>query len=93
MLRARKGDWEHAGQDINWCLEREPTSGETLYAAACVAALAARQSPSPQAIGQAVALLRQALDAGIPASRAVVDPDLNGIRCDPRVETLLARTK
>ena len=47
VLLARKSDWEHAGQDINWCLEREPTSGETLYAAACVAAIAAEASPSP----------------------------------------------
>jgi serine/threonine protein kinase/tetratricopeptide (TPR) repeat protein len=91
VLLARKGDWEHAGQDINWCLERAPTSGETLYAAACVAALAARQSPSPRAVGQAVELLRRALDAGVPASRAAIDPDLVTIRRDPRIEPLLAR--
>jgi serine/threonine protein kinase/tetratricopeptide (TPR) repeat protein len=91
VLLARKGDWEHAAQDINWCLEREPTSGESLYAAACVAALAARPSRSPQAIGQAVELLRRALDAGVPAARAAVDPDLDAIRRDPRIEMLLAR--
>jgi serine/threonine protein kinase/Tfp pilus assembly protein PilF len=90
VLLARRGDWEHAGQDINWCLEREPTSGETLYAAACVAALAAEQSPSPRAVRQAVELLRRALDAGVPASRAIVDPDLRAIRSDPRIVTLLA---
>jgi hypothetical protein len=90
VLLARKGDWEHAGQDINWCLEREPTSAETLYAAACVAALAAHQSPSPRAVAQAVELLRRALDAGVPAARAVVDPDLIDIRRDPRIAMLLA---
>jgi serine/threonine protein kinase/Tfp pilus assembly protein PilF len=93
VLLARKGDWPRAGQDINWCLEREPTSGEALYAAACVAALAARQSPSPGAVGQAVELLRRALGAGVPPARAIVDPDLDAIRRDPRVETLLARAK
>jgi serine/threonine protein kinase/Tfp pilus assembly protein PilF len=93
VLLARQGAWEHAGQDINWCLEREPASGETLYAAACVAALAARQSPGKQAVGQAVELLRRALDAGVPAARASVDPDLGAIRHDPRIEALLTRPK
>src|SRR5262249_22085163 len=73
VLLARKGDWQHAAVDINACLERAPTSGETLYAAACVAALAARQAPSPRALAQAVELLRRALDAGVPAERAAVD--------------------
>ena len=67
VLLARKCDWEHAGQDINWCLEREPTSADTLYAAACVAAIAAEASPSPRAVGQALELLRRALEYGVPA--------------------------
>jgi tetratricopeptide (TPR) repeat protein len=90
VLLARRSDWEHAGQDINWCLDREPTSGETLYAAACVSALAARAMPSPRAVAQAVELLNRALDAGVPGSRAAADPDLSSLRHDPRFVTLLA---
>ncbi|MEJ7637600.1 MAG: hypothetical protein WKF75_06305 [Singulisphaera sp.] len=30
VIQARRGDWERASLDINWCLEREPTSGETV---------------------------------------------------------------
>ena len=46
VLLSRQGDWDRATRDINWCLDREPRSGETLYAAACVAARAAEASPS-----------------------------------------------
>jgi serine/threonine protein kinase/tetratricopeptide (TPR) repeat protein len=92
VLLARKSDWEQAGQDINWCLEREPTSGDTLYAAACVAAIAADASPSPRAVGQALDLLRRALECGVPPARAAADSDLAAIQRDPRFETLLARS-
>jgi tetratricopeptide (TPR) repeat protein len=91
VLLARKGDWEHAAQDINWCLDREPTSSETLYAAACVTALAARASPSPRALDQAFDLLYRALDRGIEPARAVVDPDLAALRSDPRFQELRDR--
>jgi tetratricopeptide (TPR) repeat protein len=91
VLLARKGDWEHATQDINWCLGREPTSGDTLYAAACVAALAAQASPSPHAVDQAFDLLRRARDRGVEAACAADDPDMVAIRRDPRFRTLLAR--
>ncbi len=91
VLLARKGDWEHAGQDINWCLEREPTSGDTFYAAACVAAIAAEESPSPRALSQAFTLLRRALEYGVPSARAAADPDLAAIRRDPRFGSLMTR--
>ena len=45
VVLARQGAWDRATRDINWCLDREPESGPTLYAAACVAALAAAASP------------------------------------------------
>jgi serine/threonine protein kinase/tetratricopeptide (TPR) repeat protein len=91
VLLARKRDWEHAGQDINWCLDREPTSGDTLYAAACVAAIAAEASPGPRAVGQALELLRRALEYGVPPARASADPDLTAIRRDPRFMALMSR--
>ena len=91
VLLARKHEWDRAGQDINWCLEREPTSGDTLSAAACVAAIAAEESPSPRAFSQALTLLRRALESGVPSSRAAADPDLAAIRRDPRFSTLMER--
>jgi serine/threonine protein kinase/tetratricopeptide (TPR) repeat protein len=92
VLLARKRDWEHATQDINWCLEREPASGETLYAAACIAALAAGVSPRPQVVNQALDLLRRALDHEPLAARAAADADLAAIRPDPRFRMLLERS-
>jgi serine/threonine protein kinase/tetratricopeptide (TPR) repeat protein len=92
VLLARKSDWERAGQDINLCLEREPSSGETLYAAACVAAIAARSAPSPRAVSQALDLLQRALIRGVPPTRAAADPDLTAIRRDPRFRTIVARS-
>ena len=92
VLLARKGDWEHAAQDINWCLDREPTSGETLYNAACVAALAARATPSLRARDQALDLLRRAFDRGAEASRAIADPDLASLRRDPRFLAIVTKS-
>ena len=44
---ARSSAWEQSSRDLHWCLEREPGSGETLYAAACVSSLAASSPPTP----------------------------------------------
>ncbi len=83
VVAARRGDWERAGRDINWCLDREPRSGETLYAAACVAARAAGVSADSKAADQAFDLLQRAVTLG--AGRgAGDDPDLAAIRDDPR---------
>jgi eukaryotic-like serine/threonine-protein kinase len=92
VLLARKGDWDHAAQDINWCLDREPTSADTLYAAACVAAIAAkaRTTSGPRALDQALDLLRRARERGIEADRARDDPDLDAVRRDPRFRSIVA---
>ncbi len=91
VVLARQGAWERATRDINWCLDREPGSGETLYAAACVAARAAEASPTPDAVDQAFDLLQRAISLGS-GQRASEDPDLTGLRRDPRFRRLITTT-
>ena len=83
VLLSRRGDWDRATRDINSCLDREPQSGETLYAAACVAARAAEAAPSPRALNQAFELLERAWSLGS-GRNAQEDPDLAALRRDPR---------
>jgi hypothetical protein len=83
VLLARQGAWDQATRDINGCLDRQPRSGETLYAAACVAARAAEAAPSPRALNQAFDLLERAWSLGS-GRRAHEDPDLAVLRRDPR---------
>jgi serine/threonine protein kinase/tetratricopeptide (TPR) repeat protein len=80
IVLARLGKFHRAEQDINWCLEREPRSGVTLYAAACVAARMAVESPTSAARTQALEFLRRAFAEGYGRDRAATDPDLEGIR-------------
>jgi Tfp pilus assembly protein PilF len=89
VVLARLGDFERAEQDANWCLEREPHAGVTLYAAACVAARAAGRYPQSGAARQALDLLRQALAEGYGRERAAADPDLASIRERPGFAELL----
>jgi tetratricopeptide (TPR) repeat protein len=83
VVLARRGEWDPATRDINWCLEREPRSGENLYAAACVAARAAEATPSPKAVSQAFDLLERAWSLGS-GRKADGDPDLAVLRRDRR---------
>src|SRR5207245_2128334 len=59
VLLARLGKIAQASQDMEWCLQREPNVGATLYAAACMCALAAEKIP--QAKEQAFDFLKRAL--------------------------------
>lgn len=91
VVLARRGEIQAASQEINWCLEHEPRSGATLYAAACVAALAAQGSSgdrAAQAADQALRLLREALALGYGLSQLEEDRDLDGIRQDRRFQAL-----
>jgi tetratricopeptide (TPR) repeat protein len=92
IVLARRGDWMQAGQEINRCLEREPRHPATLYAAACVAAVAARGTSDRQAAEQALDLLALARDHGHELQKAADDPDLASLRDMPRFNRLLARS-
>ena len=91
VVLARQREWERATRDINWCLDREPGSGDTQYAAACVAARAAEASPTPGAVDRAFDLLQRALSLGS-GHRAAEDPDLTALRRDPRFKRLITTT-
>jgi tetratricopeptide (TPR) repeat protein len=84
---ARCGRFAEAFQAINWCLEREPQVGATLYAAACVAARAAEKlrgsATGSSADQRAIALLKQALAQGYGRETAAGDPDLAALRDHP----------
>ena len=84
IVCARRGEFARAEADIHWCLDREPRAGVTLYAAACVASLAAARLPSSAAADQAVEFLQLAFAEGYGQDRAATDPDLAGIRRHPR---------
>lgn len=93
ILFARLGQLEQASQDINWCLERERSNGATLYAGACVAALAAQRIPDSRAAGrvaeQALELLEKAFAHGYGREKAASDPDLKAIQAHPTFQRLL----
>jgi tetratricopeptide (TPR) repeat protein len=91
ILYARRHDFEHAGPDINWCLERDPRGGPTLYAAACVVSRTVEAHADPQAVDQALDLLEKALAQGYGADKVAADPDLAALRKQPGCQTLLDR--
>jgi Flp pilus assembly protein TadD len=91
IVFARLGRWSEATTDINWCLEREPRRGMTLYAAACVSALAAAKHPG--LADQALVLLEKAFAEGYGCETAETDPDLAALRPDPRFDALMARNR
>ena len=68
-------------------LEQEPQAGITLYAAACVLALAAELSKGPgvakQLEDQALSLLQKTLAQGYGHDSAATDPDLRALRHRP----------
>jgi serine/threonine protein kinase/Tfp pilus assembly protein PilF len=78
VLLARTGQCRKAGEEVQKCLAREPNSGATRYAAACVAALTAKDDPSEA--DRAVELLRQAFELGYGRDKAARDGDLDNIR-------------
>ena len=91
ILLARRGDWRRATQEINQCLARQPRSASTLDSAACVVARASDARGKAELAGQALDLLERAPAEGADPAKAVVDPDLAGIRRLPRSHRLIGR--
>jgi serine/threonine protein kinase/Flp pilus assembly protein TadD len=87
VLLARIGEFDRADQDINWCLDKEPTSAATLYAAACVLARALERSSDQETkqslASQALGFLNKALARGYGRDHARTDPDLAALRQHP----------
>jgi tetratricopeptide (TPR) repeat protein len=81
VLHARMGHFREAAADIEKCLSKEPNSGATRYAAACVAALMANKDS--READRAVELLRQAFGMGYGRDKAAQDHDLDNIRNHP----------
>jgi serine/threonine protein kinase/Flp pilus assembly protein TadD len=93
VLLARLSCFAAAQKEINWCLERERQEGATLYAAACVTALAAEKGFDAAAANQALAWLEKAFQAGYGQDKAAHDPDLAGIRELPRFQEIVRAAK
>jgi serine/threonine protein kinase/tetratricopeptide (TPR) repeat protein len=92
LVLARRGDFSAARADMNQCLSKEPVSGATLYAAACVAALQAEHPDAGDpslSTQQALAFLAEAFRRGYGQEQAVQDRDLDGIRRAPGFRQLL----
>jgi serine/threonine protein kinase/Flp pilus assembly protein TadD len=94
ILLARRGQLPQASLDINDCLKREPQSGPTLYAAACVAALALEHADPLHAsdiAAQALVLLERAFRQGYGQDRAADDADLAALHDLPAFQRLLKK--
>lgn len=91
ILLARMGRLSEALTEINTALQASPKSGPTLYAAACVTALAVDHAPTPEAArragDEAIRFLRQAIVQGY-GQHAASDDDLKAIHHHPEFERL-----
>ena len=93
ILLARRGDWDAAAREINGCLEREPRSPATLYAAACVAARAYGKAGTTALANQSIDLLERALAEGADAAQADKDPDFEAVRTLAQFRRLADRSR
>jgi serine/threonine protein kinase/Tfp pilus assembly protein PilF len=78
ILLARKGKGNAALRDINICLGKEPGSGMTLYAAACVTALLGHDND--ELLGRSLDFLKRAFAHGYGRDKAAEDDDLANLR-------------
>ena len=87
VLYARLRRFREAAEEIQKCLEREPNSGATRYAAACISALTSRLDA--RATPRALEFLHQAFDLGYGRDKAANDPDLDALREEPEFHRLV----
>lgn len=85
---ARLGELDAAVEDAQYCVGQEPTGSDSLYTAACVAALSARKLRSPSLRQQAIEILKQALACGTPHEKLLNDPDLSALQDEPEFQKL-----
>ncbi len=87
VLFARRGEFDLASRDINWCLEREREQGPVFYAGACVASRALEKTNTTAGrrsiLDQAVVFLRRAWELGYGRDHWQTDPDLEALREHP----------
>jgi tetratricopeptide (TPR) repeat protein len=85
VLLARTGRLSEAKSEIDRCSDRN--TGPTLYAAACVAALASDRDE--REIRHALDLLQSAFQRGYGRDKALSDPDLKNLLADPEFRRLV----
>jgi tetratricopeptide (TPR) repeat protein len=79
IVLARLTRFEAALQDIQLCLQQDPSSGAVYYAAACVSALAAKNADpksAKEAADQAFECLERSIALGYGRGKVADDPDL-----------------
>jgi tetratricopeptide (TPR) repeat protein/TolB-like protein len=86
MLESKLGHPADAERHMVRAVEIEPHSPDVLYAAAVVHALGNRKE-------KAIDALQQAIDAGYSSVRAGHDPDLAGLKADPRYAAAITSRK
>ncbi len=90
---ARLGDLEQAVADANLCISKESNHPDSLYVAACVAAISARRLKSEDLSKNALTLLQRAITCGTPHDRAADDPDFSYLKGDADFQKIVAPHK
>lgn len=97
FLLSRVGKLAEAQDDINCCIQQEPHSGITLYAAACVLARAAAKNLDQQTRtkleNQAIDFLKSAFAQGYGRATAAADRDLSALQHRSEFKSLIHSKK
>lgn len=85
---ARQAKFEGALQDIAFCKDRQPNNPDTLYAEACVAAIAHKKFATSELADRTLQLLQMAITFGVRKDRAANDSDFSSLQNDPEFREL-----